>query len=203
MGNRDALLQGALRCLRREGYARTTARDVAATAGTSLGAIGYHFGSVEALLNEAIAIGFSEWLERLSPVLERATSRPVSLDGLLRDATDELLRIFRDDRYLVVSLVEALAQAERSPELRAQMAAQYEGFRVQVADIVESVAPADVRSLGIDPTLVGSFLLAVVDGLMIQGLLDPDRLPAPDDLEGLIRAARLFVALVGEPGPGE
>ena len=36
------------------GYARTTARDIAAAAGTSLAAIGYHFGSKEALLSVAL-----------------------------------------------------------------------------------------------------------------------------------------------------
>jgi hypothetical protein len=39
------------------GYARTTARDLAAESGANLASIGYHFGSKEALLNEALAEG--------------------------------------------------------------------------------------------------------------------------------------------------
>ncbi|MGH3648185.1 MAG: TetR/AcrR family transcriptional regulator, partial [Micromonosporaceae bacterium] len=51
MGNREALLEGAKRCFHEKGYARTTARDIAQASGVSLAAIGYHFGSKEALMN--------------------------------------------------------------------------------------------------------------------------------------------------------
>src|ERR1700748_1108865 len=54
MGNREALLSGSKRCLIEKGYARTTARDIAAASGVSLAAIGYHFGSKDALMNQAV-----------------------------------------------------------------------------------------------------------------------------------------------------
>jgi hypothetical protein len=44
-----------------EGYARTTARDIAAAAGTSMAAIGYHFRSKDALLMAAMLEAFDEW----------------------------------------------------------------------------------------------------------------------------------------------
>ena len=61
MGNREALLAGAKRCLIEKGYARTTARDIAAASGVSLAAIGYHFGSKDALMNQAIYEFVGEW----------------------------------------------------------------------------------------------------------------------------------------------
>jgi len=54
MGNREELLVGAKRCLREKGLSRTTARDLSAASGVSLAAIGYHFGSKEALLSQAM-----------------------------------------------------------------------------------------------------------------------------------------------------
>ena len=65
MGHREDLLAGARRCLEKRGYARTTARDLVAESGTNLASIGYHFGSKEALLNEAIGESFQEWAERV------------------------------------------------------------------------------------------------------------------------------------------
>src|SRR5436190_13708892 len=53
--HREQLLEGAIECLRTKGYARTTARDIAAAADANLASIGYHFGSKEALLDEAVA----------------------------------------------------------------------------------------------------------------------------------------------------
>jgi AcrR family transcriptional regulator len=69
MGNREDLLAGAKRCLIEKGYARTTARDIAAAAGVSLAAIGYHFGSKDALMNQAVFDSVGEWGEELERVL--------------------------------------------------------------------------------------------------------------------------------------
>ena len=60
MGNREDLLRGAKRCIVELGYARTTARDIADAAGTSLAAIGYHFGSKQNLVTTAM----TEMLDR-------------------------------------------------------------------------------------------------------------------------------------------
>jgi AcrR family transcriptional regulator len=55
MSNREALLESAITSLQEKGYAGTTARDVAAGAGVSLASIGYHFGTVQELLDAALA----------------------------------------------------------------------------------------------------------------------------------------------------
>ncbi|MGH8881492.1 MAG: TetR/AcrR family transcriptional regulator, partial [Stackebrandtia sp.] len=51
MGNRQQLLDAAKQCLFDKGYERTTVRDISDLAGVSKAAIGYHFGSKEALMN--------------------------------------------------------------------------------------------------------------------------------------------------------
>ena len=69
MGHREALLEGARRCLEEKGYARTTARDLVAASGTNLASIGYHFGSKEALLNAAMIEAIEEWGAELQHAL--------------------------------------------------------------------------------------------------------------------------------------
>jgi AcrR family transcriptional regulator len=69
MGNREDLLAGAKRCLIEKGYARTTARDIAAVSGVSLAAIGYHFGSKDALMNQAVFESVGDWADELQKVL--------------------------------------------------------------------------------------------------------------------------------------
>ena len=54
MGNREDLLAGARRVIIERGVAKVTARDIASAAGVSLAAIGYHFGSKEQLITEAL-----------------------------------------------------------------------------------------------------------------------------------------------------
>src|SRR5947199_9420066 len=65
ISHRDQLLDGAIECLQTKGYARTTARDIAAAADANLASIGYHFGSKEALLDEAVAKLCEESVRRM------------------------------------------------------------------------------------------------------------------------------------------
>ncbi|WP_435793576.1 TetR/AcrR family transcriptional regulator [Nonomuraea glycinis] len=64
MGNREDPLQGAKLCLYEKGYFHTTARDIATAAGVSLAAIGYHYGTKDALLNEPVSGTATGWLLR-------------------------------------------------------------------------------------------------------------------------------------------
>ena len=72
MGNREDLIAGAKRCLVEKGYAATTARDIAAASGVSLAAIGYHFGSKDALMNQAVYESVGDWAEELQRALSAA-----------------------------------------------------------------------------------------------------------------------------------
>ena len=75
MGNREALVEGAKACLLEKGYSRTTARDIATAAGVSLAAIGYHFGSKETLLNEALReLLINEWATEIAGPTGRDSS---------------------------------------------------------------------------------------------------------------------------------
>lgn len=158
---RVALIEGALECLRERGYARTTARDIAAASGANLGLIGYYFGSKEALLNAALMEAFTRWTKRMTGVGAAPGSQPLSA---MRAAGQEMDRAFDADRPLLVAFVEALAQAERSDDLRRQLADGYE----------------DLRATTADDRALASLLIAVADGLMIQHLLDPDRTPSTE-----------------------
>ena len=182
-------------CLRDRGYARTTARDIAAASGSNLGSIGYHFGSKEALLNEAIRDGFAEWTTQLAGIVfAEPGATPIER---ARTSWIALTESFAEHRPLIVAFVEALAQTVRSDELRRQLADIYESRRAAVARLVEAslgetdVADRDIRA-------VASFMIAVCDGLMLQWLLDPERAPSGAQITAALEAA-LPVALAQQP----
>ncbi|MGH3918540.1 MAG: TetR/AcrR family transcriptional regulator [Pseudonocardiaceae bacterium] len=192
MGHREALLDGARRCLLERGYARTTARDLVAASGTNLASIGYHFGSKEALLNGAMQQCFDEYIEQIARVVfADPSATPLQR---VRASWEALVSTFEQYRPLQVAFVEALAQAERVPGLRVQLADCYERLRTTVAEMVR----ASVEGLP-DPTArhVASFLIAVYDGLQVQWLLDPQRAPTAHELMAALEVA-LPAALVAE-----
>ena len=183
MGHRDELLTAARRCLEERGYARTTARDLVAASGTNLASIGYHFGSKEALLNEAIVQAFAEYTEMLVGVVTPRPGGGVPLEGI-RDSWAAMVDGFTRMRPLLVAFVEAMAQAERNPELREQLAAGYERLRGTIADAVGESVPELPPECRRD---VASLMIAVSDGAMVQWLLDPGGAPTGATLFDTIR----------------
>src|SRR3954468_18055195 len=120
-----------MQLLRDQGYARITARDLVAASGTNLASIGYHFGSKEALLTEALGDAFEEWTERLDSV-GWAASDAAPLDRLVAALT-AMVADLGEARPLFIAYLEAMAQAERVPALHQRLARQYEDNRRQVA----------------------------------------------------------------------
>ena len=184
--HRERLLTGALECLREKGYARTTARDIAAASGSNLGSIGYHFGSVETLLNEAIRKGLAEWVEQLEQIAftdPRAT--PLErIQAAWAGLTNTVARC----RPLMIAFIEAIAQAEHSSELRRQLADLFEETRATVARMLR----ASVGDAGLTEEQVrgfASFLIAAADGLLLQWIVDPQRAPSSEDVISGLGAA--------------
>lgn len=182
MGHREQLLAAARQLLEDKGYAHITARDLVAASDTNLASIGYHFGSKAGLLNAALGLVFEEWTTQLADVaMAEPGVSPLARAHLTWAA---LLENLTGRRALLVSFLEAMAQADRDPELRSQLAQMYQRTRTRVSAIVATAlhaSPDDPRC-----TAVASWVMAVCDGLSMQWLLDPAAAPAgPDLLRGL------------------
>jgi AcrR family transcriptional regulator len=190
--HRERLIEGAIQCLRTKGYARTTARDIAAAADANLASIGYHFGSKEQLLNEAVVRTSEDWARKM----EAAAFAGEGAAPLERMATSwvAMLDSFESERPLLVAFVEAVAQAQWSDELRARMAASYRALRDSVGEMVSRGLGEDG---GADPRVVASYLMAVFDGFLIQWLLDPEDTPGGEELIASLGAA--LAAASAEP----
>src|SRR5947209_9387603 len=103
-GNREKLLDAAVRLIEQQGYGRITARDLVAASDTNLNSIGYHYGSKEALLNEAIAIGVRGWIAEMA---EAAFSEDAGVGrGQLEASLAAIIERFAERRNLAVSFVE-------------------------------------------------------------------------------------------------
>lgn len=175
MSHRDLLLAAARRCLVEQGYARTSARDLVAESGTNLGSIGYHFGSKDALLDLALAESQAEYTDKVLAVAAPAAGDDTGLHRV-RDAWAAMVEAFGEFRPLAVACFEAIAQAERSDDLRATLAGSYAQARRSVAEMLAAHGIGDEA----DRAVIATFMIAVCDGLMIQWLLDPDAVPAGD-----------------------
>src|SRR5437867_10075005 len=184
ISHREQLIDGAIKCLQSKGYARTTARDIAAASGANLASIGYHFGSKEGLLNEALVRIFVE-RNRYVAALTFGVEEATPLERLT--TTFKAVReIFDHFRPVLVAFVEAIAQSERSADLRRLMADHYREARRSVGTLLRTGLGHAVDDLSQDPEVFASLVLAVFDGLVVQYLLDAADTQKGEDLVGAL-----------------
>ncbi|RLP91350.1 TetR/AcrR family transcriptional regulator [Micromonospora sp. BL4] len=186
MGNREDLLDGAKQCLLEKGYARTTARDIAAAAGVSTAAIGYHYGSREALLNTAMFQALEEWGTQVGQLIAERVATVTDPAERYEREWEGVITSFVTHRPLWIATIEAFLQSEHNPQLREQLAAgQREGLRSLTAGLtgraVDEVSEHDVRT-------VGAVQTALISGLMFQWVSDPDHAPASAEVIAGLRA---------------
>jgi TetR/AcrR family transcriptional regulator, regulator of biofilm formation and stress response len=155
---RDALLRAVLRVGARLGFASLTYRAVAAEAGVTYALVTYHFGSLDAMVREALALAAKESIERSH----------ITLAGNEIEAfADTLGVLVSDDPEGQAFQYEIALEARRRPELLGDIRALYESY---FAVIGHSLANLD---LGGDPELA-QLVFATLDGLVLQQLLFSD-----------------------------
>lgn len=188
MGNREDLLAGAVACLKERGWARTTVRDIAAAAGVSHAAIGYHFGSREALLLAAYVQAMDEWGTEVGKAVEAAAEQGANRREQYAALWDELAGSVRAHRPLWLASIEASVVAEHNTQVRDLLVgAMGEGRRGLTADLT-AVAEDEVDDRLVRS--VGAVQMALLSGLMIQLLVDPDNAPSGQEVvEGLTAIA--------------
>ncbi len=184
MGNREDLLAGAKRCLIEKGYARTTARDIAAASGVSLAAIGYHFGSKDALMNQAVYESVGEWADRLQSVA--AAEGTLDAEPLRRfeSILGQAIESFSGpERGLWAAQLELMSLLPDHEELRTFLAGIQRDAAAGLAELFLGTDPAQ------DPEqarLAGSVLHAMFIGVIVKWFMDPQQaVPAREFAEGL------------------
>ncbi|MGH2834207.1 MAG: TetR/AcrR family transcriptional regulator [Solirubrobacteraceae bacterium] len=184
ISNRDALLEGTLRCIEERGYGEITTRDIAAEANANVASIAYHFGSKDALIGEALAEGFRRWLAEFAR--EAAKAGTDEQEGFLQGAIRALRAGMGRHRGLAHAFVASLSRAPHDQRLRGVLQASYRETRASLATVLGMDGQENAQ-------LQAGILIAIFDGLLIQWLIDPeqgkhDLAVLPDFLEAWLHA---------------
>jgi len=195
MGNREALLAGAKRCLIEKGYARTTARDIAAASGVSLAAIGYHFGSKDALMNQAIYEFVGEWSEEV----QRALGAEGALDAEPLKRFESIMARTIESfggpaRGMWAAQLELMGPMEQNEELRTFLAGVQREAAGGLAELFLGIDPAQ------DPEATraaGSVLHALFIGIIVKWFMDPEQALSAHELTDGLRIIAEHLAGTG------
>jgi AcrR family transcriptional regulator len=180
MGNREALLLGAKRCLLEKGYARTTARDIASAAGVSLAAIGYHFSSKEALLTEALLLACGDWDKDFRRLLNESVPTDASPKERFESTWARLIETFETHRSLWVANMELFSQIPRMPEIRGALGNNLQVARSELASMFLNKQRSAISERTVQT--IGKFHHVLLSGLIMQWLIDPEHALSARDL---------------------
>ena len=190
MSHREDLLAGAVACLREKGYARTTARDIVAASGTNLASIGYHYGSTKALLNAAVLKALDDFGEQMAHAMGTSAAPGETTLERFERFWIAVIDSFRTSRQVWLATFDVFTVALRDPEVGAAVADGIDDARAFWARALYGIDPADRPRA----RAVGSLHQALVSGVLVQWLIDPDRAPSPADLAAAMAAIATQVA---------
>ena len=192
MGNREQLHQAAKSCLFELGYSHTSARDIASAAGVSTAAIGYHYGTKDALLTAALLETLREWGESL--VESVAEAAPGSSPGEHFLATwAGRVESMRADPSLWRIQFDMLDAMDRNPRLREILADANRAARLA---LVSMLGDPRGESAGDDEAAqqIGSLYQALLCGVSAQQLVDAETAITGPSLVAAITSVGRMVA---------
>jgi AcrR family transcriptional regulator len=197
MGHREDLLAGAKRCLLEKGWSRTTARDIVAASGANLASIGYHYGSKDALMREALFATMSDWADDVERSLkEEAPDANGSATGFEAGWT-RVLALFSKHQAVWRAQFEAILQVEGNPALREAFGQAQPEARKGLVALFHGIPEDEVDEES--ARVLGSFYMTLVGGMAVQMAIDPDGTPGAGELTEAMR--RILTGPT--PGPAD
>lgn len=170
---RARLLDAAGHVFARKGFRAASLEEVAEEAGFSKGAVYSNFASKQDLFAVLLAERCHGSLLDVSSAVAQAGSTAERLDRV-GDAVVTRMLAEPDGALLFIEL---WANAARSPELRARFAAIFQQTRAAIAALIDDQASLVGAALPAPADLLASLAMAVMDGLAMQLLVDPQRVP--------------------------
>jgi len=176
MGNRDALLVAAKKCLLEKGYNRTTARDIASAAGVSLAA----------MLTEALLLAFGEWDRDLQQALRTSVSAAVTPQERFEATWAKVIATFETHRSLWIANFEIFTQMVSQSATREFLAGNLHAARTGLAAMFLNREESSISEH--TSKTIGTFLHVLLSGLIVQWLIDPGSALSARDLTQALRS---------------
>lgn len=175
------IVDAAIRVIARQGYARTSLMDIAKEVGMSKGAVHYHFPTKEALMTQVLQTACDAVAERTLAAWKDSEAPEASIRSSLRELWG--VRAELSDEAKVVA--DLMTQALHDSSLRPPLAAYYNFAVAQVNTHLTSQLDKLGLQPKVDPATLPRLLHAVLDGLLMQKIVDPEAINDDQVIEAL------------------
>ena len=181
---RAKLIEGAMQVLAQNGVAGTTTRKIAEMSGQQVSTLHYHFKDKDELLLAVlgeVALVLNRYLDdELKPVPDLVQC----VEALIR----AVWRLMQRTRDLQILQFEMTFYAVRHADAAWLAEKQYGGLLVQYERFLSERQASEVD--GRQLKILAQFVIAGLDGILVQELAYPDDVRSQESLECLIDAAQ-------------
>ena len=189
---REQFVRAAIEVMSREGLDRATTRRIADHAGAAQGAMHYAFRDK----NELLTAVLGEITRQVEQVLRDAVDPTQGLAVAIEDGLQGFWRFATADDGLQLAQYELTIFCRRTPGFEWLATWQYTRYAAAAQEVFQAAADHDATPPTIDVADLCRFIVAAVDGLLIQYEVHHDAEQSERDLRNVIRSA---VALAGHP----
>ena len=184
---KEQLIQATIKCIAKHGLSGVTMARVTQEAGLSLGIANLHFKSKEKLLLETLQYVTAEYAAGQTAILESDdfSSTAARIEAIL--AFDFNPTVTEKNKLAV--WFGFLGEAKSRPTYQRACSRQDSASEARITALFQS-ALDEARDKHADAGLIAAGYIALVDGLWLNALVDPRRLP----WKKACRAARHYLA---------
>jgi TetR/AcrR family fatty acid metabolism transcriptional regulator len=169
---RTEIVLAAMKVFAQKGLKKSRMIDIAQEAGIGKGTVYDYFRSREEILVEAFNLVTGDLDKKIRPVLSESIRAADKIRWILRTSYDSLSQ-FPDD--IMEIFVDFWSEGVRRRDSRGHpeidLAEIYSGFRRNLCRVLdEGIENGEFRPM--DTNAVSSILIAVIDGLLLQSIVD-------------------------------
>ncbi|GHO87433.1 TetR/AcrR family transcriptional regulator [Dictyobacter formicarum] len=185
---RAGIIEAALRVLERDGIAETTTRKIASEAQVNQAMLRYYFGSKDELLFAVLQTLMQQTAEIAGMVEQDGRTLP----EMIAHSLQAFWAYVESHPVQQVIQYELTLYALRHPESAWLARQQYDGYCTVVETLFETAIQATGQTCSISSAELARFVVAGIDGLILQFISDRDTTRARRDLAHLITSVTLL-----------
>jgi TetR/AcrR family transcriptional regulator, transcriptional repressor of aconitase len=165
---REQILDAALRCFTRNGYHKSSMRDICKEAGLSAGAVYLHFRSKEEIMEATFTMNQEARVSRLEKAMEAATPTEAAVKST-KHLFAKLADPVPDKTWQL--WVQVVSEATRNPQVLKHVREGWDFAENQIVDLFGKAVAKGEANDTTDFRIMARLWTAVHDGLIIQKIL--------------------------------
>ncbi|GAB2846213.1 hypothetical protein GCM10027277_13120 [Pseudoduganella ginsengisoli] len=183
---KEQIIRGAVEALVESGLAAVTTRKIAAKAEVNLATLHYYFESKDALLIGAL----EQIIKQMSDALRVGLAAGLDLKACIDSVARNSWRLIQETRNIQILQYELTLYTLRNAEARDLARFQYDAYCRLYEDAFRQGLGLAADAAAPHLADLARFVVAGMDGLILQYLVDPDEARSERGLNQLIKATQ-------------